>query len=235
MYKTTPAYLKLIEEISSQDLLDVSLRLRVFFGTHKLKVLASLFPTRSSEQLLEATNRTDKLLDDAISAEREFQFDRSDISARFVAAAKVKFPEFSERVIHRYLTWGELKTIIGTSYDRELTNQKLAEMGVYDAAALLDERAYLNRPKPPPNHRESYPLPTLIELFPQLSTSTDDVRGVLRRVDELANYCSGTAPERSAMYNHFYEQRRKVMRAANPGFLEKSYAEALKNALWCLR
>lgn len=234
MYKTTPAYLKLIEEISSQGLLDVALRLRVFLGNHKLEALASIFPTSSKEQLLEATNQAEKLLDDAISVEREFQFDRSAISARFIAVVKVKFPEFSELVINRYLWWGELKTFIGASYDRELTNQKLAEMGVYDAAALLDERANLNRPKPPPNHRENYPLPTLFELFPQLSTSTD-VWVAIRKVDELADYCSATAPERSAMYNHFYEQRRKIMRAANPGFLDKSYAEALRNASWCLR
>lgn len=224
-----------MNELPAQNFLDAALRLRIFFGTHKLDELMSLYPTKSNEQLITAAKRVDKLLDDAIDAVREYHSERSRIFGIFRESTKEKFPEFGQWVIARYLSWAESKYIIGMSYDKELTDQKLLSMGVYDAAALLDKRANLRRPKLPPNHRDTYPLPTLVDLFPHLATVSNELDVVLRRVEELAEYCLSTAGEQRSQYDHFYGEKCKVMKTVNPGFSEASYSEALDNARKRLR
>jgi len=228
--KTSPDYIKLSEEIHSLTFLDGVLQLRY----RSLEDLKFFYPTKSDGELREALTRASKLLKDACLIIEKFQNDKSFASEKYVDEAQIQFQEFSRLVISQHLRAANSLLLFEFSYDDSaLTGQKLTEIGIFNAAALLDIRAKVRRHKSQLSFDDLDQISQLVDIFPNESSSV--IKKVLLRVNELAKYCADAAQERTAFSHNLYEQAKKLIKDENPGYSEKSYSAALHYAHMALR
>lgn len=222
--------IELLNEIKTMNLLDAAYnyRRRHFLVGQQVEELSSIFPQHSKEQIEASFIAVENLSSEAIKLIIEHPSEDYLITEKFVKETSKIFPEFSNQIILRYLYWGYLGIFMGTSKDRDLTDEVLIKLGAYDAAALLDNRSGYCRYKL--MSTELYPLPALTELFPELIGNADELNGILTKVDDLAAYCLGTKSEQIRQRNEGYDNKKKILRTNNPGFADDTYSDAMSHA-----
>ncbi len=224
-----------LSEDANLDVNDAALRIRVSRGKHCREELKALFPSKSTEEFDLVEKRAEQLIADAIKGLQENHLESDELSKSFCMEAREKFPEFGESIVSLYLSWSGNNYLASTGNNGRTFSDQLISDNKYDAEAVFMYRqASLSNSDVQPNQAGGV-RSTLIDLFPPSDKVEQGHANVLKKVEELFQYCLSTLDARRNQQRKIYEEKLSAIKAANPGFSEESYLAAMNNAMHCLR
>ncbi|MBX9675024.1 MAG: hypothetical protein K2V71_00250 [Methylotenera sp.] len=184
--------------------------------------ISNYFPDSDQSTTEIKYKATKELFLNAINMLKKDASESYDIRKSIVAKINLRFPEFNEQIISRYLHRATTNSFSSSSDDDEINNQTLYSIGVFSAAALIDKRANF---RPLTNSRCKLPVDDdyVFIVFPHLIGDHSQIEKINDKINQLVQFCSEMDIELRSQINQNLVNNKAAFISNNSGFSNKAY------------